>query len=403
MPAIRESETDRVAAARLRAEQRLRRQRDTLRPVGWAVIAAVAISVISGSPAPALHGVAAGVTVALGAFVVTTGLAIKDAFIERRIVTQLAVIAAMGGGAIALAVLQPRGATEVAAGAAVWIAVTRLPLPAGTGLAAGITAGQDVAIALTGTGFSAVVGATLLNVVLGLVAYLMSQTRASQNQTEMLLAQLEDARDDQMRAAAVAERSRVAAELHDVLAHSLSAASIQLQGARLLADREPADPQLGAAIDRTIQLVNDGLTNARQAVGALRGKSPPDVSLLHVLVESCGRDLSLKASLVIEGTARRLPPEMSLALYRGAEEALTNVARYAPGAAASVALSYRSDRTTLSVANSSPIATASSAGLRGVGGGHGLAGLKERVERVGGTLDAGPSGRGWRVEITVPA
>ncbi|MDX6309243.1 MAG: hypothetical protein QOI06_2289 [Nocardioidaceae bacterium] len=271
MPAVRDGESERVAGARLRAEQRLRRQRDTLRPIGWAVIAAVAVSVIAGNPAPGPHGAAAGVTIALAVFVLATGLTIRDAFIDRAIVTQLGVIAAMGGAGITLAVLQPRGATEVAVGAAVWMAVTRLPLPAGMGLAAGVTTGQDVVVALTGNGFSAVLGATLLSVVLGLVAYLMRQSRASQDQTEMLLAKLEDARDDQMRAAAVAERGRVAAELHDVLAHSLSAASIQLQGARLLADRELADPQLGATIDRTIQLVNDGLANARHAVGALRG------------------------------------------------------------------------------------------------------------------------------------
>ncbi|MDX6297715.1 MAG: hypothetical protein QOI51_1572, partial [Nocardioidaceae bacterium] len=356
-----------------------------------------------GNPAPGPHGAAAGVTIALAVFVLATGLTIRDAFIDRAIVTQLGVIAAMGGAGITLAVLQPRGATEVAVGAAVWMAVTRLPLPAGMGLAVGVTTGQDVAVALTGNGFSAVLGATLLSVVLGLVAYLMRQSRASQDQTEMLLAKLEDARDDQMRAAAVAERGRVAAELHDVLAHSLSAASIQLQGARLLADRELADPQLGATIDRTIQLVNDGLANARHAVGALRGERAPDVSQLHVLVDGCERDLSVRASLVIEGTARGLPPDASLALYRGAEEALTNVSRHAPGATATVALSYHGDRTTLSVENSPPAPAASSAGLRGVGGGHGLAGLQERVERAGGTLDAGPSGHGWRVEITVPA
>ncbi|MDX6309242.1 MAG: hypothetical protein QOI06_2288 [Nocardioidaceae bacterium] len=69
----------------------------------------------------------------------------------------------------------------------------------------------------------------------------------------------------------------------------------------------------------------------------------PDVSRLHVLVDGCERDLSVRASLVIEGTARRLPPDASLALYRGAEEALTNVSRHAPGAIATVALSYHSD------------------------------------------------------------
>ena len=77
---------------------------------------------------------------------------------------------------------------------------------------------------------------------------------------------------EQARAAAVAERGRIASELHDVLAHSLSGAAIQLQGARKLAEREEAAAELRAALDRASRLVRDGLADARQAVGALRGE-----------------------------------------------------------------------------------------------------------------------------------
>ena len=76
-----------------------------------------------------------------------------------------------------------------------------------------------------------------MTVLVGVVAQFLKQSRESQDRTEILLAQLEDARDEQARAAAIAERGRIASELHDVLAHSLSGAAIQLQGARKLAER----------------------------------------------------------------------------------------------------------------------------------------------------------------------
>ena len=107
-------------------------------------------------------------------------------------------------------------------------------------------------------------------------------------------------------------------------------------------------------------------------------------------------------TLVIEGNARTLPADASLALYRGAQEALTNVARYAPGASTSVVLRYDGDHTTLSVEDTLP--TVRSGGeLRGVGGGRGLSGMRERLERAGGNMWAGPTEQGWRVELDVPA
>jgi signal transduction histidine kinase len=118
------------------------------------------------------------------------------------------------------------------------MAVARLPLPLGIALGTGITVALDLAEALSGSSTTVVLATTLLSALLGLVAYFLKQSRASQDRTEQLLAQLEDARDEQTRAAAIAERSRIASELHDVLAHSLSGAAIQLQGARKLAERE---------------------------------------------------------------------------------------------------------------------------------------------------------------------
>ena len=405
-PAATGGESRRLAAAHERAERRVRRQRDLLRPLGWAVILVVVAGAFGGTPHPGLHGKSIGVTLALCVFVYTLALAIRGRFTARDYAFQAAVISAMGAAGVALVALQPKGATELAGGAAVWMAVARLPLVLGVAVGVGITVADDVAAVLSGSSSAAVFAATLLSVLLGLVAYFLKESRASQDRTELLLAQLEDAREEQTRAAAIAERGRIASELHDVLAHSLSGAAIQLQGARKLAERDAATPQIRSAIDRASELVKDGLMNARQAVGALRGEGLPGIAQLESLIESFRDDTKVEVTLSIEGGARTLPAAASLALYRGAQEALTNVARYAPGATATVVLRYDVDRTRLIVEDrqaSTASAAAISGELSSVGGGRGLAGMRERIERAGGSMRAGPVERGWRVELELPA
>ena len=164
-----------------------------------------------------------------------------------------------------------------------------------------MTVALGAVTAAAGSSPSAVAAGTLVTVLLGLVAQFLKQSRESQDETELLLAQLEDARDEQTRAAAIAERGRIASELHDVLAHSLSGAAIQLQGARKLADREHAAPPLSDAIDRASELVESGLARARQAVGALRGDALPTIAQLPALIDSYKADMNLVVTLRIEG------------------------------------------------------------------------------------------------------
>jgi signal transduction histidine kinase len=399
------TQSARVAEARSRAGERLRRQRQTLRPLGIALIAAVVVSAITGHPAPGLHGKALGVTLAVCAFAGALAPLIRDRFSERGYGMQAALIAATGAAGVALVALQPRGASELAGGAAVWMAITRLPLLVAVTFSMGITVALDLAAALSGGSAAAVVAITLLCALLGLVAYFLQRGRKSQEQTELLLAQLEDAREQQLQTAAIAERGRIASELHDVLAHSLSGAAIQLQGARMLAENEQASAKVRAAIERASELVKDGLANARQAVGALRGEELPNIAQLESLVESYRDDMHLDVTLTIEGNPRSLSTDASLALYRGAQEALTNVARYAPAATTTVLLRYEDDRAIVSIEDhvaASALARAHGHGLAGVGGGHGLAGLRERLERAGGSMQAGPTENGWRVELDMP-
>ena len=391
-------ESERVAEARARAHERLHRQRGTLRPFGWAVLFVVVLGSANSQPVPGLHGKALAVTVALCVFAATLMVAVRDGFPERDVRLQAVVIALMGAAGVAIAGLQLKGATGVAVGAAVFMAITRLPFKTGVPVGGATAVALGVVTAAAGGSSSAVAAGVLVTVLVGVIAQFLKQSRESQDRTEILLAQLEDARDEQAHAAAIAERGRIAGELHDVLAHSLSGAAIQLQGARKLAEREHAQPPLSNAIDRASDLVKDGLANARQAVSTLRGDPLPTVAQLPSLIESYQADMSLDVTLRIEGEPRTLSVDPSLALYRGAQEALTNVARYAPSACTMVILRYEPDRTTLSVDNGLSATPA----REGMGGGRGLEGLRERIERVSGSLWAGPTADGWRVEIEVP-
>jgi signal transduction histidine kinase len=369
------------------------------------VILIVVLGSANSRPVPGLHGKALAVTLALCVFGAMLLVAIRDGFPERGVAVQAAVIVAMGIAGAAIAGLQIKGATGIAAGVAVFMAVGRLPFTAGIAVGGATTVALGVVTALAGSSSSAVAAAMLVTVLLGVVAQFLKASRESQNQTEVLLAQLQDAREEQTRAAAIEERGRIAGELHDVLAHSLSGAAIQLQGARMLAEREHSSDQMRSAIDRASELVKDGLADARQAVGALRGDELLGVAQLPMLVESFRRDVDVDARLTIEGGARTLQAEASLALYRGAQEALTNIARYAPGSSTVVLMSYEPGHARLVIENRLPVpavVTTPNAGLSGVGGGRGLAGMRERIQRVGGSMDAGPTPDGWRVELRVP-
>ena len=274
-----------------------------------------------------------------------------------------------------------------------------------------VTAALAAAVGLAGQPAArSAVMAVLLCLLLAVTGQFIRLGWESQDRTRLLLAQLQDAREAEAAAAALAGRSRIAGELHDVLAHSLSGLAIQLQAARKLAGREQVSDGLRATIERSAELAKAGLADAKQAVSALRGDRLPTLDQLGALVDGFRRNTGTEATLQIDGTSRPLPAEASLALFRGAQEALTNITRYAPGATTSVTVSYQADRTLVSIedhvcsAGADPgTALAPRPGLlAGAGGGHGLTTMRERAQRVGGTARAGPTIDGWLVELEVP-
>jgi signal transduction histidine kinase len=404
------------------------RQRQLLRPLGWVLIAIVVTAGLNSHPAPGLSGARLGVSLALAGYAVAVAATVAVAWARRGHLFQVLLIGLIGGCGVALAALQPQGPAEIAASVGVWIAAVRLPLRPAIVAAVLITGSLAVTILLTQQhAAQAALAATLLCLLLAVTGQFIRRGRESQDRTELLMAQLQDAREAEAAAAALAERSRIAGELHDVLAHALSGLAIQLQGARKLAGREAVSDALRAALERSADLAKEGLTDARQAVGALRGDRLPTVDQVGALVEDFRRDTGSEATLRIDGTPRPLPADASLALFRGAQEALTNVTRYAPGTSVAVTVRYAPDRTILAVEDharpgglagkgtrdapgaSGDLVPGPDAGaaagnpmLAKAGGGHGLTAMRERAARAGGSARAGPTADGWLVELEVP-
>ena len=226
-------------------------------------------------------------------------------------------------------------------------------------------------------------------------------------QIERLLLDLERTQDAEVRAAALAERQRLAREMHDVLAHSLSGLTLQLEGARLLAVEDSADARLTDAIERAHHLAKSGLQEARRAIGMLRDDELPGPERLAGLAAEFQRDSGLPCEFAVAGPPHGLDPQVRLALYRVAQEALTNIRKHAHACRVEVRLSYQPHGTHLAVEDYGPdqpapaysavSSTASSAvsslpngagpapstAAGGGSHGYGLTGMRERAELLG--------------------
>jgi signal transduction histidine kinase len=217
---------------------------------------------------------------------------------------------------------------------------------------------------------------------------------------EQLLTETQRANSEQAHAAALAERSRIAREIHDVLAHSLSALTVQLEAADALLTSGTNPEKAHGYVVKARHIAREGLTETRRAIAALREDTPPLRTLLNGLAETYQADSGAKATVIAECEPVGLAPDASLALYRTAQESLTNARKHAPNAPVEIALTCDASEIELSVTNQA--ATGPITALHASGGGYGLAGLKERAQLAGGTLDAGPCGDGWRVRLTIP-
>jgi signal transduction histidine kinase len=202
--------------------------------------------------------------------------------------------------------------------------------------------------------------------------------------------------------AAMGERARIARDLHDVVAHHVSAIAVQAESARLTTEGLPDEGR--AHFEAIGQTARDALTEMRRLLGVLREdadaepeRSPqPSLVRLNELVETA-RAAGTPVALTLEGEVRHIPQGVDLCAYRILQEALTNVRRHAPRAAVEVELEYAADALRLRVRDHGPQAAPPDLD------GHGLLGMRERAIMVGGTLTAGPAeGGGFVVEATLP-
>ncbi|WP_405552208.1 sensor histidine kinase [Streptomyces sp. NBC_01171] len=224
----------------------------------------------------------------------------------------------------------------------------------------------------------------------GYVARLDSEARGN---AQRLLAQERAAREAEAESAALTERARIAREIHDVLAHSLSAQMVHLEAARLLLERDASREQVLERVVAARGMARDGLAETRQALSALRGELTPLEEFLTDLVS-----VADGGEVTVTGERRALSAEASQAVRRVAQEAMTNVRKHARGAKVRVRLDYSERQVTLDVRDRGgrPCELAAS------GGGYGLLGMRERAELLGGSLDAGPDEEGFVVTLKVP-
>jgi signal transduction histidine kinase len=215
-----------------------------------------------------------------------------------------------------------------------------------------------------------------------------------------LLAERDALREVELAAAAGQERARIARDLHDVLAHTLSGLSLHLQGIRAVAaKRLGAEDPVITAVDRAAGLARAGLAEAKEAVAALRedaGSTAPSRADLAALAAEH------EAALTVSGELDALPARLRETVFATVREALTNADRHAPGAVVTVRVSV-DDAVEVRVTDDGAAPDHPDGGGRGdVGGGQGLVGLRERAALVGGTLASGPHDGGWRVTLHVP-
>ncbi len=201
--------------------------------------------------------------------------------------------------------------------------------------------------------------------------------------------------------ATLAERDRIAREIHDLVAHSLSVTMLHITGARrMLTDGEDVAEAVAALRDAE-RVGRQAMADIRQTVSELAAEGDPDRALpsaddLPELVERV-HGAGLQATYEAHGDVGRIPPALGLGLYRIVQESLTNVTKHAPGSPAHVSLAVgRTDvRLTVQSARTAPSRPHDETGS-------GITGMTARVKQLGGTLTSAPSGDSWVVEATLP-
>jgi signal transduction histidine kinase len=256
-------------------------------------------------------------------------------------------------------------------------------------------------------GVDTFVGNVLVVAAAWLLGHFVGDRRVYVGKLEERTAELEQAREELARRAVAEERLRLARELHDVVAHSMSVIAVQSGVGAHVADSQPEEARRSlAAIQATSRTALDEL---RRLLGVLRQEGEPQDTLtpapgladLEILLADVAK-AGLAVKLRVEGMPPQLPPGVDLSAYRIVQEALTNVVKHAGPARAQVTIRYGDQDVTVEVTDDGR-GVGALAGDGRVGTGHGLVGMRERVAAFGGELEVGPGpGGGFRVAARLP-
>jgi signal transduction histidine kinase len=232
------------------------------------------------------------------------------------------------------------------------------------------------------------------------------QRRLHAAELEDRAARLERERDEKARQAAIQERLRIARELHDVVAHSLSVIGVQAGAARLVLDADPHPTRAREAVAAIEATANRAIAEMRRALGILRDTEPSGAALaplpgLHQLPSLLDqlRTAGFPVDLTVAGTPRPLATSIDLSLYRIVQEALTNALKHASATRAKVEVGYGAHDITVEVTDDGRGAAPSAGRAQGAG----TIGMRERVALFGGELQVGPRPRGgYAVRVCLP-
>jgi signal transduction histidine kinase len=369
-----------------------------IRVFGFVVLTAVVASIVVTDPRPGLHG--DGRWVALGLVVMLAGIAVALAWREVPLGRRIAGLVALGSASCLLTALQPDSAAIGGVYVTVIIAALRLPRTPALILGLTVIAAETAILGATADQPEGAEFAFLTSAVPWfLVMRLLRDIRARQQRAEELVEELRASRAAHAESAALAERGRLARDMHDVLAHSLSALALQLEATRLLARDRGADQDVVDAVERAHHHAAAGLEEARGAIAALRGDELPGPERLQDLTEAFTAASQASCRLVVSGEPYPLDADARLALYRTAQEALTNVRRHSAADRVELRLAYEPKVVELTVQDHGPGAPVA---VGADGTGYGLTGMRERAELLGGRLRAEPTGDGFRVELWLP-
>jgi signal transduction histidine kinase len=365
------------------------------------LFAVVAVAVFSSGRNPGVPGRDVAAVLAVGGFALGALGALTARY--RRAAVRIVFAVVLVASSAALMGLRPDGPGLAGLLAGLVLLAPRVPdrFPIALSIV-GITCLAAVAVAVSHDSPTLALLSAIAIVGFPGMTLLARRLGQANDQAERFLIELEGTRAAQARAAGLAERHRLAREMHDVLAHSLSGLMLQLEGARMLVADNPGDHRLPGVIERAHHLGKSGLDEARRAIGMLRDDDElPGPERLAGLAAQFQEVSGVPCQFVVSGQAYELPSEARLAVYRVAQEALTNITKHACPERVEVHLGYGPCGTRLTVENfamnGEPPRAASD------GSGYGLTGMRERAELLGGELTTAMTRGGFRVELRVPA